>query len=78
MMAGEFESRLQHVLHAHKWPYALKPLQIQALSYVYNKKHTLCLLPTGFGKSDLFALAGLIHDPVSKYLVGYSDLYKNV
>ena len=64
-MAATFKQRLEHVLIKEKWPYSLKTEQVEALKNVFEGKHTLCLLPTGFGKSDLFALSSMITDPVS-------------
>ena len=42
------------------FPYELKDRQIDVLLNIINGEHTLVVLPTGYGKSDLFILAPLL------------------
>ena len=45
-----------------EFTYELKDEPIEVLLNIANGEHTLAVLPTGFGKSDLFILAPLIMD----------------
>lgn len=48
------------VREKYKFMYNLKAEQLQALKYIVNNVHCLVVLPTGFGKTDIFVLAPLI------------------
>ena len=54
------------ITNKYQFMYALKDEQIQALYTVLNKKHCLSVLPTGYGKSDIFVLAPLLLDCLDK------------
>ena len=43
---------------------ALKTEQLKALGGLMNGRHTFCVLPTGFGKSEIFILPPLLYDEV--------------
>ena len=55
-----------------EFTYALKDEQIEVLLNIANGEHTLAVLPTGFGKSDLFILAPLIMDILDQDKLHYS------
>ena len=55
-----------------EFTYALKDEQIEVLLNSANGEHTLAVLPTGFGKSDLFILAPLIMDVLEQDISHYS------
>ena len=46
----------------YKFNYSLKTDQVQAIVNIINKKHSLVVLPTGYGKTDIFMLTPLILD----------------
>ena len=54
----DFQQHLKMLLEEKHWPYSLKKEQETALNSVYQGQHTLCVYPTGFGKSDIITLAG--------------------
>ena len=45
---------------------SLKPEQVEALQKLVDNRHVMTILPTGYGKSVIFALLPLILDEVSK------------
>ena len=55
-----------------EFTYALKDKQIEVLLNIANGEHTLAVLPTGFGKTDLFILAPLIMDALEQDIPHYS------
>ena len=55
-----------------EFTYALKDEQIEVLLNIANGEHTLAVLPTGFGKSDIFILAPLIMDMLDQDKPHYS------
>ena len=57
---------LKKHLERLKWPYELKPQQKAALLELLNGKNTMAVLPTGYGKSDLFLIPPLIKKQVKK------------
>ena len=59
-MSDDFDKVLADVVADLELPYALKAEQIDALKALVGGADTFCLLPTGFGKSDIFALATLM------------------
>ena len=59
-----FDEALLSVCESLKLPFTLKDEQCEALRLLFEKKHTFCLLPTGFGKSVIFVLPPLIMDKV--------------
>ena len=46
----------------YKFNDSLKTDQVQAIVNIINKKHSLVVLPTGYGKTDIFMLTPLILD----------------
>jgi superfamily II DNA helicase RecQ len=44
--------------------HSLKPEQEEALLHILDGKNTLCVLPTGYGKSLIFTIAPLLLDEV--------------
>ena len=40
--------------------FSLKNEQIEAIKSICIKKHTFCVLPTGFGKSEIFVFPPLV------------------
>ena len=44
--------------------YDLKPQQVEAVHSVVQRKDTFGLMPTGFGKSDIFVVATLVKQKV--------------
>ena len=45
--------------------FVLREEQISAITHLVLKRHTLCLLPTGFGKSLIFVMTPMVLDKVS-------------
>ena len=82
-MAGrDFESCFTEVWDDFCRDYPPKTEQKEALRAVCeDQKHTFCLLPTGFGKSDIFGLASMILDKVCQETVisnAINDTYRDV
>ena len=59
-----FNTAVQQVLTYYNITYSLKQQQLSAIKLVCQRKHTFAVLPTGFGKSDIFGLLPLIMDNV--------------
>ena len=45
---------LRIVMSSHNCTYDLKPLQEEAIGHLLKGKDVFCVLPTGYGKSDIF------------------------
>jgi ATP-dependent helicase YprA (DUF1998 family) len=50
-------------------PQELKEQQIQALRYIVQGQNLICSLPTGYGKSHIFAIAPFLFDRVRVLIV---------
>ena len=61
----DFDNALQEVCKELHLSYALKEEQVETIKNLCDKKHSFCLLPTGFGKSDIFGLLPLVMDKVN-------------
>ena len=55
-----FDETLWSLCNDLKLSFTLKSEQISAMHHIFNKRHTFCVLPTGFGKSLIFAYAWLV------------------
>lgn len=66
MMASKFHSALSDVLSEHGVRYQLRDEQKECLELICDKKkHVFALLPTGYGKSDIYAWAPLVFSKVN-------------
>jgi superfamily II DNA helicase RecQ len=63
-----FDEALLSVCSDLKLAFTLKAEQQAAVQHIFNKKHTFCVLPTGFGKSMIYALPPLVMDKVCDIL----------
>lgn len=60
----DFDSALNKVLSKLGFDYNLKPEQVEVLKSIVNNNNTVCVLPTGYGKTHCFMLPPLILDEV--------------
>jgi superfamily II DNA helicase RecQ len=60
----DFDSALCAVCDETKLSYSLKEEQITAIRKICHNNNVFCVFPTGFGKSDIFALPPLIMNKV--------------
>ena len=60
----DFKCALSAVVNDLKLSYALKKEQVDAISAVCAGENVLAMLPTGFGKSEIFILPALILNKV--------------
>jgi superfamily II DNA helicase RecQ len=58
----EVKLAYKKVQEHYSFPYDLKPEQLLAIHDLVNRLHTFVVLPTGFGKTDVFILTALILD----------------
>ena len=63
-----FSDALRHVLVEKDIPYQLKSQQLDILRHLVDKSNVLAVLPTGYGKSVLYALFPAIMDKVSCFV----------
>jgi ATP-dependent DNA helicase RecQ len=56
----DFKKHLQDVKQSLGIPYEFKAAQVDGLQSFYEHKDTICLLPTGFGKSLIYQLTPYI------------------
>jgi bloom syndrome protein len=61
---ASFSEAIHLVLKELKVSFELKEEQELAVKYICEGKHVFCSLPTGFGKSMIYALPPLILDKV--------------
>ena len=59
------EQHLELILRQHGVSYSLHEKQLDAISSVVSGKNTLCVFPTGFGKSDVYGWVPILVDEVS-------------
>ena len=45
--------------------YEFRDKQVEAIQVLVEGKHVFCIVPTGYGKSDIDGLPCLVHDEVS-------------
>lgn len=68
VMAGfsldQLRAAYSQVQQKYSFPYLLKKEQEEAILHLLNKQNVFSVLPTGFGKSDLFILTPLLLDQV--------------
>jgi len=64
MRAMDFELALSSVHRELNIPYQFKDKQIECMEAICNQHDVFCLLPTGYGKADIFSLPPLILDKV--------------
>ena len=60
----DFKEALDSVMVELQLPYQLKVEQEKAVKSICRGGHVLAMLPTGFGKSDIFILPPLIMNKV--------------
>lgn len=60
----DFKQSLESVRVEHNIKYSFKEKQIEALDEVCHQRSVFCLLPTGYGKTDIMVLPPLILDKV--------------
>ena len=60
---------LDPVGHVAEKQLAGKEQQIQALRYIVQGQNLICSLPTGYGKSHIFAIAPFMFDRVRVLIV---------
>ena len=53
----------------YNFPYNLKNEQVDVIDNILHGKSIFAILPTGFGKSDCFALPPLLMDEVSRLII---------
>ena len=62
----------------YKFDEVLKEEQIKGICSILNGKNTLCVLPTGYGKSLIYCLVPLLLDevryPSIQYSIGLNNL----
>ena len=67
MMATSVRGGFACVNHKLNLNMCLKPQQLEVLEHLQNGSDTLCVLPTGYGKTAIFMLFPLILDEVNIY-----------
>ena len=63
-----YSAALSEVVTKLDLEYELKPEQVEAVRAVFDGRDTFCLMPTGFGKSDIFVVATLVKEKVSRFI----------
>ena len=61
----DFQDILNQVLVQQNYTFKLKEQQITGLRHVFDKKHTLVVQPTGYGKSELLKLSPILLNKVN-------------
>lgn len=56
----------QEIQKKFDFPYSLKPEQKECIHKLVNGLNTVAILPTGYGKSDIFALQPLVSEFLQK------------
>ena len=67
-MASEISDYIKAVCDDLNFDFSLKKEQIEAIINVCLGRDSFCLLPTGFGKSEILGLPPLVVDKVSFYI----------
>ena len=60
----DVDTLLQAVNAKYKWNYRLKDAQRKVITEVMHRRHVLCVLPTGYGKSLCYMMIALMYDEV--------------
>ena len=63
---NDIKTAYKRVQKKYDFAYDLKDEQVQILVHLVNKHNVLGVLPTGFGKSDIFVLLPLLLDELQK------------
>ena len=67
IMATSVLGAFANVKHKLKLNMSLKAQQVEVIENLHNGSDTLCVLPTGYGKTAVFMLFPLIMDEVKLY-----------
>ena len=65
-MASQISEYIAAVCNDLDLNFSLRKEQIEAITNVCLVQHTFCLLPTGFGKSEILGLPPLVMNKVRK------------